>query len=421
MDKSMKDTLSLSAPCLQVGVNSQRISATLNTPKGPFNLYYSIQGATPSPNADAFVTAALLPAMVNNWSVASESPLSPRLLAALSTIQDIFHVWDDHYNHVHVDAPQKPPTVLQNPINGVGAFFSGGVDSFYTLLKHQKVVKNIIFVIGFDIRPDDHVLREKASLAIQQVADDLDLSLIEVETNVRQFSDQYTTWPMYHGAALASVALLLTPQISTVYIPASHTYADSFPWGSHPLVDPLWSTESLSIIHDGCEARRIDKIARIAESPVALKTLRVCWQNPGSTYNCGKCEKCLRTMVSLLVVGALDKCTTFDSTIDVGRIAHMRFGDDASTLSFLQENLDELERTGAHPELAEAIRKAMQPPNHIRRCTRDVLNGARNFIPIPYRRKIRRLIRYVQQRTMAVNTQPPTSSAGSPPNTRRSE
>ncbi len=31
---------------------------------------------------------------------------------------------------------------------------------------------------------------------------------------------------------------LWTYSASPIYIPASHTYADLFPWGSHPILDP---------------------------------------------------------------------------------------------------------------------------------------------------------------------------------------
>ena len=53
----------------------------------------------------------------------------------------------------------------------------------------------------------------------------------------------------------------------------------------------------LGRIHDGAEARRCDKLRRLAESAPALKGLRVCWQDAG--FNCGRCEKCLRTMIAL--------------------------------------------------------------------------------------------------------------------------
>jgi hypothetical protein len=83
------------------------------------------------------------------------------------------------------------------------------------------------------------------------------------------------------------------------------------PWGSHPKLDPLWSNGKVSLSHDGCEAMRLDKARLVSLHPIALETLRVCFGNPASLYNCGKCQKCLTTMVLLQRCGALESCRTF--------------------------------------------------------------------------------------------------------------
>ena len=80
------------------------------------------------------------------------------------------------------------------------------------------------------------------------------------------------------------------------------SYNELSPLGSHPLTDPLWSNEAVELVHDGCEARRTDKIARIAASEAALANLRVCFED--MNVNCGHCTKCLRTMVPLALLDA---------------------------------------------------------------------------------------------------------------------
>ena len=109
---------------------------------------------------------------------------------------------------------------------------------------------------------------------------------------------------------LASVGLLFQARFRTILISAAHTYADLGPWGSHPLLDPLWSTELTEFVHHGAHATRVDKCRVLANSEVAMRHLRVCWENREGRYNCGECEKCLRTMVNLAAVGALGRCTT---------------------------------------------------------------------------------------------------------------
>src|SRR5262249_10973275 len=120
-----------------------------------------------------------------------------------------------------------------------------------------------------------------------------------------------------------------------------------------------WSSETTELVHDGCEATRIEKARRIATSPVALSSLRVCWENRDGAYNCGRCEKCLRTMINLLVVGALDRCSTFDCSLDPVRVAGLEMTDN-NTSSFMIENIEGLQRIGGSPELLKAMREAIE-------------------------------------------------------------
>jgi hypothetical protein len=55
------------------------------------------------------------------------------------------------------------------------------------------------------------------------------------------------------------------------------------------------------MVHHGRGALRWQKLERLAQEPGALGILRVCWQDKG--FNCGRCEKCLRTMVLLRILG----------------------------------------------------------------------------------------------------------------------
>src|SRR5450759_3153719 len=90
----------------------------------------------------------------------------------------------------------------------------------------------------------------------------------------------------YHGSALASVALLLSPQFGRFYVPATCSPGYSAPWGPPKDRDPLWSTDATEVIHDGGDASRVQKARLVATSEVALESLRVCWENRGDQYNC---------------------------------------------------------------------------------------------------------------------------------------
>ncbi len=326
--------------------------------------------------ADFLLPLTLPSAMVTGSRLKLPGTVSPQLLSAVPKIQDIFCLWgEEHWGvefqrvPVHANVRSRPTA---DRASGVACFFSGGLDSFYTLLKHRDEVTHLIFVHGFDISLTNQTLRAQASQAAREVARELGKTLIEVETNLRSFSDTLVSWWEYHGAGLASVALLFQNRFRNVLIAASNTYAVLNPWASHPLLDPLWSTELTEIQHDGCEATRTEKAAYISEYELALEWLRVCLVNPNkptSVYNCGRCEKCLRTMIDLRIAGALERCKTLPSTIDLKAVANMDVAG-STIMPYARRRLKVLERLGTDPDLAralaEAINKSSPPHQH---CT----------------------------------------------------
>jgi len=132
-------------------------------------------------------------------------------------------------------------------------------------------------------------------------------------------------WKDYHGAVLAAIGLALRPALSRVFIAATHTYDFLRPWGSSPLLDPLWSTDAVQLVHDGAEATRTDKVMNwICRSDLALENLRVCLSNDDQ-YNCGRCEKCMRTMIPIYVAGCLEKCPVFPHVLPVQEAAFHKY------------------------------------------------------------------------------------------------
>ena len=268
---------------------------------------------------DFLLPLTLPPAMITGSRLKLPGRVSPRLHSTLPRLQDMFRLWGTQnwgakYQRVPVDVDVRSKRA--EPASGVASFFSGGVDSFYTLLKNSDKVTHLIFVHGFDITLANRSLRAQASRAAHEVANELGKDLIEVETNLRSFSDSLVNWDHYHGSALASIGLLFQHLFREVLIPSSATYADLYALGSHPLLDPLWSTDLTRFVHDGCEATRVDKSAYISNSETAMRWLRVCWANPSSAYNCGRCEKCRWTMMNLDAAGALGRCRTLPKTLD---------------------------------------------------------------------------------------------------------
>ena len=89
------------------------------------------------------------------------------------------------------------------------------------------------------------------------------------------------------------------------------------PQGSTPWTDPLLGSDAFRIVHDGAGYTRMQKIDSLLSWESALPFIRVCFERKGVKINCGKCEKCIRTILSFRVVGAgLPSCFSGDITIN---------------------------------------------------------------------------------------------------------
>jgi len=314
------------------------------------------------PNPDAAVPAVLLPAMTVGETLRFEQPVDSGLLRDLPELQAIFAAWADEWPYpgappreIEVEAPvarTEPPAG-----RAVAAFFSGGVDSFSTLLSHPEIT-HLVFVHGLDLAIEKRELAGVVAGRLEQAAELLGKSWIAVETDVRRLGDSFVPWVGYFGAALASVARLLSPAIGRIYVASESPYRRLHRRGSHPLIDHLWGGEAIGIAYDGARFGRAEKVERIAGDEVARVTLRVCWENRDAAYNCCRCEKCLRTMVALEALGVLSEFETFDRALDLDAVAAVMPTREIER-DFWEENLELAERCDAAGGLVGAIRSAL--------------------------------------------------------------
>jgi hypothetical protein len=341
-------------------------------------------------SADPFVPAVLLPAMYQKLDLQVHAPVSDDVMRAARRVQGIFSAWHPSWHFANVDAPAAArETAASVPANGVASFFSGGVDSSYSLLKHRSEITHLIFVAGFDIPLRRSGMRELATTELRRTAQRIGLPLIEVETNLRELSDSFGfSWEKQFGAAIAAVAYFLAPSFRKVYVPSGYALPFVRPNGSHPGVDPLWNTEHLDVVHDGVEATRYDKIGALSESDVALQSLRVCYELVEGQYNCCRCRKCLWTMAFLRVHGALTRATTFAQPLDLSALSNTTPQTPEERYRFLQ-SLATLDRRGDDPELAAAMRTALQRRRSLRDGATRPLRRLRQSVRVSLRRTAR--------------------------------
>jgi len=333
-------------------------------------------------DASPFAAALLLPAMKQGEDLVIHGSISEALHSGMTQIVKVVSAWGIGLKAINIEADELVP---DSPGSGVTAtFFSAGVDSFYTYLRHRhdpgNAISQLLLVNGYDIAHDQPGLWDATLRNVSAMAAEEGVSLIHIESNVRPLIEPILPWSYSFGGCLAAATLCLRRGIAQIYVPSSVDATQLFPWGSHPDIDYLWGTEELKVVHDGGEALRIEKVtSQIAHSPAALKYLRVCYLNDDGAYNCGRCDKCLRTMLSLYVAGVLDKAETFPHEIDPGDVAAMAINGDHGAM-YHRENLAALRSRGLAPDLQKALEDSMsRVPNDAATMSQKLYNRIAYF------------------------------------------
>lgn len=325
-------------------------------------IYFSCESVSLAGGNESAVAMSMLAAMAKGFEMVIEGPVSSTFMDNQRKLMKIFTGWFPSYaqvDMVSVDAEEVPA----QPSGRTGSLFTGGVDSFYTFLKHRAEITDLVYVHGYDVALDDHVKREAISAMGRAIEAETGVRFIELETNcIRLFKD-YGRWGLHgHGLALGAAARQLAGYLDRLYIPSSFAHAELMPWASHPDTDPLFSDERLEVVHDGCEASRADKVRMLAREPLALAHLRVCWEKDEGTYNCGRCEKCLRTMTSLHALGVLAECRTFPDVLDPAAVRGLVLYDE-SLIRFAEDNISFLVAAGLEDaQLCQAWQHILDRP-----------------------------------------------------------
>lgn len=275
-------------------------------------------------NPHAFLIACIMPAMRHGEArVLIEAEICPELRNGLITAMSWMRHWyGGDRKLVQIEAKTKSHLPTPPPPQRAGFFFSGGIDSLTTLRtnrldfpsEHPGSFKDGLLIYGIE-RGAELKYFEQAVKSLSVIAQDADIKLIPVYTNVRHLDEDSAFWGQeFQGAVLCAVAHAFSRRLTTVTIPSSFDIDHLYPYGSHPLLDSNYSSSDLQVRHDSILLSRLTKTKIVADWDVALQNLRVCNKKDlikAGELNCGKCEKCIRTMTGLLALGKLDKAPTF--------------------------------------------------------------------------------------------------------------
>lgn len=325
-------------------------------------------------NPNSWLLACTLMAMrYGEKRIALDAPISPEIKDGLINSMKCLSNWHgDEREPIPIEAPIQTEVLFNDKPSRAGALFSGGIDALAMIRNnqlsfapdHPRRIRDGILVYGILEGENDYDPSfQNVIKAVSTMAEDAGIKLIQVYTNAyahfRDLDQDFSFWRFeYHGSFLAAIAHAFVPRLNVVSIASTYDFANLEPWGSHPLLDPLYSTTSLQIRHENAALSRLEKTQLVGEWEVALKHLRVCNEKDSysqGNYNCGKCEKCVRTMTAFLSLGLLEQIPTFkEKNVTKKQLVQTCYLSDSYEENCYRELIEPLKNIGRH-DLVEGI------------------------------------------------------------------
>lgn len=240
-------------------------------------------------------------------------------------------------------------------------FFSGGVDSWCTLVRHIDEKPDLISVWGSDIDYCDEEGWANLYRILTENTTHLGLNHIVVRSSFRKtIYEDCLTWTfektigdnwwhgMQHGIGIivhAAPANYLNG-VKRQYIAASltKTTMDAI-CASRPEIDGAIRFAGCRVFHDAVMSRqaKIEEIVKYHRRNNAPTKLHVCWETKDG-HNCQKCEKCYRTIYGLLVLGEenLDEYGFSQEKLDLKKSKKLLTGKNAGLNNITIESWNEI-------------------------------------------------------------------------------
>ena len=316
------------------GTFGTRFAATVaweDSDRPPVEIWWDLDDELASegrPDPNAFVAAAFLPALHHRERrIAVEGSVCPLLAAGLETVGAVIRSWHPATaSSPRIEASRGLRTPMPRVAPASAGYLTGGVDSLHLFYSnredfpadHPARFSHALWIRGLDYPGTEEspwAVSQYARLEkpLREISADIGVRLARVTTNLRRLEPDLAFFAhRYLGAALLSGAHLLAPRFTTVALGSSWPGEHLVPWGSHPLLDPAYGSAALTIRHEALGLRRVEKLVRLRSRTAALERLITCSDAPtGPAMNCGRCTKCVRTLVEMEASGTLDHARTF--------------------------------------------------------------------------------------------------------------
>lgn len=305
--------------------------------------------------------AALLPfAMACRWDLHCAEAVSPEFMEALEEYALISDAWMEDWRKPVLNIPVEPPIRGLPDGRPQAVFFSGGVDSLHMLAELQGCLEDVIFLTGFDIEPAMTAHTRLARQSVGAVAAMVGAGVVVIETNVRALRYYPNDWVYLGGAVLAGSALLARGLYERVHVASDSTWNGCLAAHEHPVMHNLWWLPGFALRCSLVSSPRVERVRRIGSIlPAAFASLRVCWDMLPFHLNCGKCEKCQRTLVALEVHGYRELAAPAFASSDLDWAFISTLRPDSMRRPFWQEIAD-VARAIGRTDLSEPLDRMLE-------------------------------------------------------------
>jgi len=341
--------------------DGHRIEITVQIRDRKVALYFLSNDIELDPFSEALIAATILPAMKLRIPIIRvDGEVSPLFLQNIEKLQSVFTSWKPTYGRVEIKSSQSFSFERQNP-GKTGLFFSAGVDSYYAFLTQKEHIDALIYLDGFDVPLKYTNLRERLHQNIERISQTFNFPILTIETNLKDLHDPYLSWSFSHGSGLAAAGYLLAAHFSKLWIAPSGNPALVTPFGTHPDLDSKWSSDFLTTDPAPGDIERIEKLRFLGQFGTVPETLHICLKFNQKAINCGRCAKCLRTLVYMQAAGVYERfLPVFEKPLDPGLLARFHnIGDEKVDLLFKAYAI--LKENGLYTDTTRALESALNP------------------------------------------------------------
>ena len=267
--------------------------------------------------SDAILIGLLAYAMRSNNDITCVAPVTSELLYninqhLLPILKKVHFSW--HLPKIFTETTSN----LIEKYGGVGTAISCGVDSFHSIINHlsnvndykPKLTHLVVSNIGNFHDPGlQNYGREKIKSNVydraKEVSNILNIPLIISDSNITEVIIGNGYYP--YKTAFSIYAM---QKLWNIYL-----FASSYDYTHFKFTDIIesfyydllsmncFSTKQLRIYSEGGGFDRVQKTLYIADNPIVQKYLLSCFK---SGSNCGLCNKCRRTMLTLYIFNKLE-------------------------------------------------------------------------------------------------------------------